>query len=110
MIGNRLKDVRSELRLNEEQMAARLGMSKENYIRMEANKDWPSLMKLADMAAILNVSVDFLLSGAFDKQHRQSGHLMETPKGHVCTEEFCEWRQDGYCPGAGCMKATAHLT
>lgn len=112
MVGNRLKDQRAHLKLSPEQMASRLGMTKESYIRYESNADFPSLMKLIEMAAILEVSIDYLLSGEYDRmgEARQSGkYLVHTPNGFACSEKSCGWRQDCgggkfYCPGAGCMK------
>ena len=105
MIGNRLKDTRTAMKLSEDEMAARLGMTKESYIRMERNKDWPSIAKLAEIAGTLEISTDYLLSGEYD--------LVKKPtQTFQCGEPACEWRVscgDGkfYCPGAGCMKEDA---
>lgn len=105
MIGNRLKDTRTAMKLSEEEMAARLGMTKESYMRMERNKDWPSIAKLVEIAGTLGISTDYLLSGEYDL-------VKKPPQTFQCDEPACEWRVpcgDGkfYCPGAACMKADA---
>lgn len=105
MIGNRLKDTRTGMKLSEDEMAVRLGMTKESYIRMEHNKDWPSIAKLVEIAGMLGITTDYLLSGEYD--------LVKKPmQTFQCGESACEWRVpcgDGkfYCPSARCMKASA---
>lgn len=110
MIGNRLKEKRKALGVSQEEMALKLGVSRQYYGGIESNAEMPSLSKLIDIADILDVSTDWLLSGGAEKQEEapesaESKYMIKTPKGWICTQASCGWRdRNGFCPGKGCMK------
>lgn len=106
MVGNRLVDLRKARELSKEEMAKTLLVSDERYAELESNKYIPNDAETAQIASLLGVAKDFLEAGEYDSSHSP---LHKTPKGWVCTEKSCGWRQNCgggkfYCPGKGCMK------
>ena len=57
----RMKELRKERRLRQEDIAAALGLSLSAYCRYEQGKREPTASVLEDMADYYNVSVDYLL-------------------------------------------------
>lgn len=60
-LGERLKELRLEKGLTQRQVAEELGISSVAYLHYEKSQREPPLTLLADMAALFDVSVDFLL-------------------------------------------------
>ena len=109
MVGNRLKDKRSEIGASKAEMARRLGMTAQTYEKIEQNEEIPSIQRVTEIAKALDCSVEYLLSaGTLPQQPATSlgKYLKKTKKGFVCTAKHCEWRdRDGFChSGAGCLK------
>lgn len=61
--GERIRKLRRERRLTQEQLAAMLNVSVEHLRKIELGKRGISIDLLLDLAAELGVSVDFLLNG-----------------------------------------------
>ena len=61
--GLRVKDLRREQHLTQEQLAAMLNVSVEHLRKIELGKRGISIDLLLDLAAELGVSVDFLITG-----------------------------------------------
>ena len=60
-IGNRIKALRTERRLTQEQLAAVLGVTPQAVSRWEKARSYPDLELLPVIAAYFSVSTDFLL-------------------------------------------------
>ncbi|WP_304341518.1 helix-turn-helix domain-containing protein [Metaclostridioides mangenotii] len=56
--GDKLKEIRRELNLTQEQMADKLGLKTSTYGNYETNKREPSSEIIKNMADKLNISVD----------------------------------------------------
>lgn len=61
LLGSRLKRVREDQKITQEDFAERMGVAYQQVWRWETGKNDPSGDMLARMARILSVSVDFLL-------------------------------------------------
>lgn len=59
--GKRLRQARKEARLNQKQIAERLGILQSSYAQYEITRRTPSLEMLAQISRILNRSTDWLL-------------------------------------------------
>ena len=57
----RLKELRTENNLTQQQVATKLGIRQQSYTRYENGAGEPSLDTLIAIAKIYNVSVDYLL-------------------------------------------------
>jgi len=66
MIGTRLKSLRHEKNLNQEELATIIGVSKAMVSHYETGKDNPSDNKKVEIARFFNVSLDYLL-GVIDE-------------------------------------------
>lgn len=62
-LGQRIKQRREALRLTQEQLANKLGLTSQYISIIEQDKRSPSLSALAKLAEELGVTVDFLVSG-----------------------------------------------
>jgi len=67
IFSDRLKTLREQMKLSQEEMAAALGLSQSYYGRFERNKGEPNLMTLVRISEALNVSIDYLLGFDRDK-------------------------------------------
>lgn len=61
--GNRLRDARNDADLTGEKLGERLGVSKQTIAHWEANRYEPKLVYLAKLSDVLDVSVDWLVTG-----------------------------------------------
>jgi transcriptional regulator with XRE-family HTH domain len=61
-IGERIKALRSQLGINQEELGSRLGLTKSGISSFEKGKSKPSIDTARKMAAIFNVGVDYLLT------------------------------------------------
>lgn len=61
-MNNRVKEYRTEAGLTQEQLAGKVGVSRQTIISIEKNKFDPSLSLAFDLAAALKVSVEKLFS------------------------------------------------
>lgn len=61
ILGKRLKELRSELKLTQKQVASALGLNTVTYLHYEKGQREPPLGVLVDMAKFFGVSSDYLL-------------------------------------------------
>jgi transcriptional regulator with XRE-family HTH domain len=62
-LANRIKELRMEEHISQEELAHRSGLSRTGMGFLETGKRWPRLDTLISVAAGLNVTVDELLKG-----------------------------------------------
>lgn len=67
VFNERLKQLRTESRLTQEQAAAKLSMAYRNYQRLEAKDNTPNFANLLQIADLFDVSIDYL-AGRTDKR------------------------------------------
>lgn len=67
VFNERLKQLRMENGLTQEQTAAKLSMAYRNYQRLEAKDNTPNFANLLQIADLFDVSIDYL-TGRTDKQ------------------------------------------
>ena len=60
-IGNKLAEARKAANLTQEQLAERLGVTRQAVSRWESDAAYPETDKIVRMARLLNVSCDYLL-------------------------------------------------
>lgn len=60
-IGERVKGLRLEARLNQTELATKLGITRFSVTNWESGRRYPSLKVLNDIAVLFNVTTDFLL-------------------------------------------------
>lgn len=60
MLCNRLRELREEIELNQEEVAKRINVSRSTYANYETGRAEPSISTLVDIANIYMVSVDFI--------------------------------------------------
>lgn len=61
MLGDRLKELREELELTQEELGKRIHVSRQSISSYESEDSEPSLQNLVKLANIFNVSLDYLL-------------------------------------------------
>ncbi|WP_433958886.1 helix-turn-helix domain-containing protein [Cytobacillus horneckiae] len=77
MLGDRLKILRSERKLTQEELASKIGVTRGTYAHYEINKrqpDYDTLIKLADF---FEVSTDYLLKG--EDFYSQAKNILDNP-------------------------------
>lgn len=65
-LGQKLKELRKEQKLNQKQIAEKLNIHQVTYQGYETNKHKPDIDTLAKIADILHTSMDYLM-GRYDK-------------------------------------------
>lgn len=60
MLGNRLKELRKELKYNQDEVADKLNVSRQAYGFWEQNKAEPSIELLIKLSEFYKVSIDYL--------------------------------------------------
>jgi transcriptional regulator with XRE-family HTH domain len=63
-IGNRIKGLRNECGLKQQEMAEYLGIGRSNYSRIETGDVLPTLKILLKLIDNFNISINWLLTGA----------------------------------------------
>lgn len=108
IFAKRLCELRTESGLSQKQISNQLGMEPANYAKWESGISFPSIESLLRLANLLKASIDYLLGREDIEAPRiqQKSRLYRINAKFICTDAHCEWRHDGYCPGAGCMKET----
>ena len=66
--GNKLAEARKKQNLTQEQLAERLGVTRQAVSRWESGAAWPETDKLVRMAQLLEVSCDYLLQDGVDER------------------------------------------
>lgn len=64
--GEQIKNIRSERKLTQEQMADRLNVSRQAVSNWENNRNLPDIEMLINMASVFNLSLDQLILGGND--------------------------------------------
>lgn len=60
-IGSRIKDLRHETNLSQNEIARQLGIAQNSYSQIETNKRQPSLELLVKLAKFFHVTTDYIL-------------------------------------------------
>lgn len=63
MLGDRLKKLRKQHNLSQEELSKKLDISRGTYAHYEINKRQPDYVTLKNIANYFNVSLDFLITG-----------------------------------------------
>ncbi len=61
-MNNRVKEYRTEIGLTQEQLAGKVGVSRQTIISIEKNKFDPSLSLAFELASVLKISIEKLFS------------------------------------------------
>lgn len=61
MIGDKIKELRKELDLTQEELASKLSLSRQCISRWENNSNEPSINDIIRLARMLDTSTDYLL-------------------------------------------------
>lgn len=85
MLGERLKELRDEMELNQEDVAAKLNIGRSTYANYETERAEPGIAVLRDLADFYNVSIDFLcgytdIRESYIKDKRKSAYLNDCLK------------------------------
>ena len=67
-LGNKLAEARKKQNLTQEQLAERLGVTRQAVSRWESDSAYPETDKIVRMAQILEVSCDYLLQDGVDEK------------------------------------------
>ena len=67
-LGNKLAEARKKQNLTQEQLAERLGVTRQAVSRWESDAAYPETDKIVRMAQILEVSCDYLLQDGVDEK------------------------------------------
>ena len=73
-LGQRLYQLRKDKNLSQEELADRLGVSRQSVSKWETDASYPEPEKLVAIAAFYHVSVDFLLRGEDAEPDREPRH------------------------------------
>ena len=68
MLGDRLKEIREERKVTQEEMATFLGIKRQSYSNYERNASIPDAITLGKIADYLDTSCDYLLGKYDDKK------------------------------------------
>lgn len=104
MIGNKIKKLREELGINQEDLAKRINVSASSVAMYETNKRQPNYETLTKLADLFNVSTDYLLgitternieiniaqSGGLDTEGLSDEELEEVKK----QIEYMKWKKN----------------
>ena len=77
--GDRLRALRQELRLSQEEVAKKIGISRPAYVNYEQGKSRP-VRKLKELAALFDVSIDYLLGQSAYRKSFTHGLLGKSEK------------------------------
>lgn len=73
-LGQRLYQLRKDKNLSQEELADRLGVSRQSVSKWETDASYPEPEKLVAIASFYHVSVDFLLRGEDAEPDREPRH------------------------------------
>lgn len=83
MVARRLKTVREDVGLTQEQFAARLGISQTRYSKYESGRSAPPLAILAQLPAVTGRSLDYIVAGAQLRPGETAEGRPFTPQPHA---------------------------
>jgi transcriptional regulator with XRE-family HTH domain len=76
-VGRAIAAKRVENKLSQENVAERLGISREAVSRMETGVAIPSVLRLAELAEIFGCAIEDLLTAASNRKLDQARHITE---------------------------------
>ena len=77
-LGNRLKELRKQHNINQDELAEKLFVSRQTISNWENDKSYPDIQSILLISEIFNVSVDQLLKGDVEKMERIITEQTET--------------------------------
>ena len=77
-LGNRLKELRKQQNINQDELAEKLFVSRQTISNWENDKSYPDIQSVLLISEIFNVSVDQLLKGDVEKMERIITEQTET--------------------------------
>ena len=88
--GDRLKRLRENKKLSQQQLADKLNINRSTYARYELNKTQPDYETLQKLAEFYNVSIDYILTGVdtklTEKDERDIAKRMEKIKQDLAAD------------------------
>ena len=98
-LGNKLAEARKKQNLTQEQLAERLGVTRQAVSRWESDAAYPETDKIVRMAQILEVSCDYLLQDGVDEKGKPVAspvtRLLKQAQGKRVKLTFYESGSDG---------------
>ena len=93
-LGNKLAEARKKQNLTQEQLAERLGVTRQAVSRWESDAAYPETDKIVRMAQILEVSCDYLLQDGVDEKGQPAAspvtRLLKQAQGKRVKQTFYE--------------------
>ena len=83
-IGNRLKNARKNIGMTQEQVAEKIGVSRQTISNWENNKSYPDIVSVISLSDLYSVSLDELLK----EDKRMIGFLEESTNEVKSREKF----------------------
>ena len=77
-LGNRIKELRKNININQDELAEKLFVSRQTISNWENDKSYPDIQSVLLLSEIFNVSVDQLLKGDVEKMERIITEQTET--------------------------------
>ena len=77
-LGNNIYELRSKANLSQEELAAKLGVSRQSVSKWETDASVPDVDKLIQLSKIFGVTLDFLVNGEDDFQQQAQTSIKET--------------------------------
>ncbi len=77
MIGDRIKELRTESKMTQEELANKLNMSRQAISHWENGVNEPGIGDLVKLTTILNVSADYLLGITYIKENFKNDKELE---------------------------------
>lgn len=81
MLGNRLKDLRNELKLTQDDLAKKLNIPRGTYAHYELDKRQPDNDTLVKLADFFKVSIDYLFERTEKRTTKTEVNEFETTEG-----------------------------
>ncbi|MBE6089810.1 MAG: helix-turn-helix transcriptional regulator [Clostridium beijerinckii] len=68
MLSSRLRELREEKEMNQDEVAKKINVSRSTYANYESNRAVPSIQTLIDLANLHEVSVDYIVGNTNIKE------------------------------------------
>lgn len=83
-LGNNIYNLRSQSGLSQEDLAAKLGVSRQSVSKWETDASVPDVDKLIQLSKIFEITLDELVNGA-ENQQQAENTIQEAPKVEIIT-------------------------
>ena len=70
-IGNRIIALRKEIQLSQEDLADKIGVTRQSVSKWETNTSAPDAFNLIALAEALNTSVEYIVTGKINTQEKE---------------------------------------